>query len=73
MRLSTLITELQMLESAGYGERRVLDQDGNDVMEVKPPLEPLGDYQPDAEAESVMLVCFIDRHGPGGSSSGGTA
>lgn len=67
--LSTLIRELQVLELRGFGERRVIDDRGYEVVEVKGPLSAIGDYQPDGDATAVLLDCCAPTSG---SSSGAT-
>ncbi len=62
MMLATLIRELQVLEKLGFGERRVIDSDGNDVAEVSGPTTVTdGQLPEDDDSLAVMLHCYIDR------------
>lgn len=69
MRLSTLIVELQFLEARGFGDRRVIDDNGNDVMQVEEPIDDENSDERDGDdIRAVMLCCHIDRAAAGGSS-----
>ncbi len=61
MTLDNLIRELSILSARGFGDRRVIDQYGNDVAEVE---KPVDDERSDArdgdDLSAVMLNCRID-------------
>ncbi len=58
MKLAELITRLSEIEAQGLGDRRVLDDNGNDVMAVDGPVG--ADDCDDPDVRAVMLRCYID-------------
>lgn len=58
MTLSELIVKLAELQEAGFGDRRVIDDNGNDVMEAVRPFDLAGTGDPDDAA--IMLHCYVD-------------
>jgi hypothetical protein len=61
VRLSKLIEELRQIEARGFGDRRVVDEQGNDVGRVAGPLARFKDDNYEDEADAVMLSCFVER------------
>lgn len=61
MKLDKLIEELAGLQRAGYGGRRVIDDNGNDVAQVSAPLVRSKDDDLEDDADAVMLSCYIER------------
>ena len=64
MKLSALIALLQQQERDGYGDRRVIDEDGNDVAQVTGPLVRVKDDDLEDDADAVMLSCYVERTKP---------
>lgn len=58
MKLSELHAKLGELIDQGYGDRRVIDDFGNDVAEVH---GPATDQPADPDQDAVMLGCYVDR------------
>lgn len=61
MKLDDLIVRLQALYDLGHGDAWVIDNRGNDVMDVKAPLpaDARQGADPD-EADAVMIECYVD-------------
>lgn len=59
MKLSTLHRLLGDLVETGWGEHRVIDNNGNDIGEMLPPDETT----PESDESAIMLGCFIDKDG----------
>ncbi len=60
MKVRELITHLTAIEKEGFGESRVIDDNGNDVMEAVRPVGAGGDASGDPDAAAVMLHCYVD-------------
>ncbi|GIM88782.1 hypothetical protein [Paractinoplanes toevensis] len=60
MKLCELIAALTEIERAGFGDSRVIDDNGNDVMEAVRPVSLDGPVGADSDAAAVMLHCYID-------------
>jgi hypothetical protein len=56
VRLNNLINLLTDLQDRGFGDRRVIDDRGNDVAEVAEPVDDPGD----PSAGDIVLHCYID-------------
>lgn len=59
MKLQELIDRLTVIAGEGFGDCRVIDNNGNDVMRVDRPIRPV-QHDIDLDADAVMLGCHID-------------
>lgn len=57
MTVTELVTALVALQRKGFGDRRVMDENGNDVMETHAPCE---EDHGEGTCESVVLTAYID-------------
>lgn len=61
MTVTELVTALVALQRKGFGDLRVIDDNGNDVMAVHPPAPAAEVHEgQDPDGRDVMLSCYID-------------
>ncbi len=60
MNVRDLIARLTEIDQDGFGNCRVIDDSGNDVMEAVRPVSTDGPVGADPDAAAVMLHCYVD-------------
>ena len=59
MKLNALHARLGELIEQGFGDRWVIDDNGNDIAEVEPPEADPGELEDWDERLAVMLACRV--------------